>query len=88
LYFGIPWNDKMAQTVLRLTNGGVERKKNAKGNGANWRLHPLIHTLLKFNLPQDIESIKSGASDSAVLFEKWIVKGGVAGTTTLPIIRY
>jgi hypothetical protein len=28
-------------------------------------LHPLIHTVLKFNLPQDIESIKSRAEDSA-----------------------
>jgi hypothetical protein len=34
------------------------------------RLHPLIHTLLKFNLAQDIESIKSGAEAPPVLFEK------------------
>jgi len=27
----------------------------------NFTLHPLIHTLLKFNLAQDIESIKNGA---------------------------
>ena len=27
----------------------------------NCGLHPLIHTLLEFNLPQDIESIESGA---------------------------
>jgi hypothetical protein len=33
-------------------NGGV---------GADCGLHPLIHTLPKFNLPQDIESIESGA---------------------------
>ena len=29
--------------------------------GANCGLHPLIHTLLKFNLAQDIESIESRA---------------------------
>jgi len=33
-------------------------------------LHPLIHTLLKFNLPQDIESINKRSRSSAVLFEK------------------
>jgi hypothetical protein len=28
-----------------------------------WRLHPLIHTLPKFILPQDIESINKRSSD-------------------------
>jgi hypothetical protein len=34
----------------------------AKGQKANCRLHPLIHTFLEITLAQDIESKKSGAS--------------------------
>jgi len=30
-----------------------------KTRGAEWRLHPLIHTLLEFNLAQDVEKQKA-----------------------------
>jgi len=33
-------------------------------------LHPLIHTLLEFNLAQNVESIKKLSRSSAVFFEK------------------
>jgi len=36
-------------TILRLFGRAVKKE------AAKWRLHPLIHTLLKFNLAQDIE---------------------------------
>ena len=36
---------------------------------ANWRLHPLIHTLLKFNLLQNIESINKRSRSSAWYLE-------------------
>jgi len=32
-----------------------------KMDGANWILHPLIHTLLKFTLPQYIVGYQGGA---------------------------
>jgi len=38
--------------------------------GADCELHPLIHTVLNFNLAQDIESIKSEAEASLMIFEK------------------
>ena len=41
----------------------------AKTGGANFRLHPLIHTSLEFSLVLDFENKKSGASESEVLFE-------------------
>ena len=48
--------------------GCVKKNRNtekwyaqAKRGKVKCRLHPLIHTLLKFNLAQDIENIKSGA---------------------------
>jgi hypothetical protein len=37
--------------ILRLFGRVVKRER------ANWRLHPLIHTFLKFNLAQDIVGI-------------------------------
>jgi len=33
--------------------------------GADWRLHPLIHTRLEFNLAHGIESIKKRSRSSA-----------------------
>jgi len=44
------------------------------------RLHPLIHTLLKFTLAQDIESIKKRSRSSAGVFKSRgliLVKKGV-----------
>lgn len=32
-------------------------------------MNPLIHTLLKFNLPQDIESLNSGAEAPQLYFK-------------------
>ena len=46
--------------MLKRGNHG-EGEVGAWRLGANCRLHPLIHTLLKFNLAQDIESIESEA---------------------------
>jgi hypothetical protein len=40
-----------------------------KMEGAKCKLHPLIHTLLDFNLAQDVASIKSGAEASLMLFD-------------------
>jgi hypothetical protein len=54
----------MRKTTISKLNGWL------KMEGAECGLHPLIHTLLEFILVQDIESIKSGVSDSAVFFEK------------------
>ena len=44
--------------------------EGAKKEEANWRLHPLIHTFLKSNLAQDIESINKRSRSSAVFYEK------------------
>ena len=38
--------------------------------GANCELHPLIHTLLKFDPAQDIESIKKAEPKLRMVFEK------------------
>ena len=39
------------------------------GVGADCGLHPLIHTLPKFYLPQDIGSINKRSRSSAVVFK-------------------
>jgi hypothetical protein len=36
-----------------------------KTEKAKWRLHPLIHTSLRFAQAQDVEKKKSGAKNSA-----------------------
>jgi len=37
-----------------------------KEKEAEWRLHPLIHTVLESTLAQDVEKKKSGIEDSAL----------------------
>ena len=41
--------------------------------GANCGLHPLIHTLLKFNLAQNIERINKRSQSSEGVFVKLIL---------------
>jgi len=48
----------------------VMRNVNSLRSLPKFALHPLIHTLLKFNLAQDAEKKKSGAIDSAVIFAR------------------
>ena len=52
----------------------LKRGNHGKGEvgawrlGANWRLHPLIHTMLKFHWAQYVESCKSRGAGGGQAF--------------------
>jgi len=55
-----------ARITFELEGLSVEGQvQNSNQIAGKFTLHPLIHTLLKFNLAQDFEKKKSGAKNSA-----------------------
>jgi hypothetical protein len=59
-------------TISLPRNGKTTKKKYAHEELGvrKWRLHPLIHTLLKFNLAQNVEKNKAEPKLRSRLIEK------------------
>ncbi len=51
-----------------------------------WGLHPLIHTLLKFNLAQDVENCQEGGVEAGSVALMAIDVKGVAYELRIPTL--